>query len=117
MTVEDYIAAAPADVQGRLLQLRECIRATAPEAEERVSYGMPYYRYQGRPLVYFGLWKKHIGLYALSSTVLEAHQRELQGYVMEKGTIQLPLKEDLPLALVTSLLAAQRQFLDDSARR
>lgn len=115
MTVEDYIAAAPSDVQGRLRQLRECIRATAPEAEERTSYGMPYYRYKGRPLVYFGLWKKHIGLYALATPVLQAH--ELQGYVMEKGTIQLPLREELPLALVISLITAQRQFLDDSVRR
>ena len=61
-TVDDYIAQAPTEVQDKLLELRAVIRTTAPGAQERISYGMPYYEYKGR-LVYFQLWKKHIGFY------------------------------------------------------
>ena len=40
--VEAYIAAAPEAARPMLRQLRQLIRSTAPAAEERLSYGMPY---------------------------------------------------------------------------
>ena len=54
--VDEYIAQAPDEAQEKLQELRAVIKAAAPEAEERISYGMPYYYYKGR-LVYFQLWK------------------------------------------------------------
>ena len=51
-----YIAQAPKEVQEKLKELRAVIKDAAPNAEERISYGMPYYDYNGR-LVYFQLWK------------------------------------------------------------
>jgi uncharacterized protein YdhG (YjbR/CyaY superfamily) len=103
--VDEYVARAPKELQGRLTELRATIRAAAPDAQERISYGMPYYEYKGR-LVYFQLWKKHIGLYALTDPI-EEHESELRGYVTSKGTIRLPLDEELPLALITRLVKAQ----------
>jgi len=50
--VDEYIAKAPKEVRGKLKELRAIIKSAAPKAEERISYGMPYYRYKGR-LVYF----------------------------------------------------------------
>jgi uncharacterized protein YdhG (YjbR/CyaY superfamily) len=104
--VDEYIAQAPADLQPRLHELRKTIKAAAPDARERISYGMPYYEYKGR-LVYFQLWKKHIGLYALAAPVLEAHKAELEGYLMPRGTVRLPLDEALPVDLVSRLVRAQ----------
>ena len=60
--VSEYIAKAPKEVQGKLKELRAVIRSAAPKAEERISYGMPYYGYKGR-LVYFAFAKAHLGLY------------------------------------------------------
>ena len=54
--VDEYIALAPKEVQAKLKELRATIMAAAPNAQERISYGMPYYYYKGR-LVYFGLSK------------------------------------------------------------
>ena len=51
-TVDEYIAQAPKEVQVKLQELRATIKAAAPLAQERMSYGMPYYEYKGR-LVYF----------------------------------------------------------------
>jgi len=50
--VDSYIKAAPQAVRDKLAQLRTLIKAAAPKAEERISYGMPYYGYEGR-LAYF----------------------------------------------------------------
>jgi uncharacterized protein YdhG (YjbR/CyaY superfamily) len=104
--VEEYIERAPEEVQDRLRELRATIRAAAPDAQERISYGIPFYEYKGR-LVYFGHAKKHIGLYGITSPVQEDHADELKGYATSKGTIQLPLKEELPVALVRKLVEAQ----------
>ena len=57
--VEAYIAAAPEEVREKLREMRATIRAVAPKAEEKISYGMPYYGYKGR-LAYFRLNKAHI---------------------------------------------------------
>ena len=43
--VDEYIASAPKEVQGKLTQLRKAIKEAAPTAVERISYGMPYYDY------------------------------------------------------------------------
>lgn len=112
-SVDEYIALAPEELQARLKELRATITASAPNVEERMSYGMPTYNYKGR-LVYFSLWKKHIGLYALSPSVLEAHKSELEGYVTPKGTVQLPLDEELPITLIESLVKAQAKKNDEA---
>jgi uncharacterized protein YdhG (YjbR/CyaY superfamily) len=115
-SVDEYIAQTPKEAQGRLQALRSAILETVPEAKERISYGMPFYEYKGR-LVYFQLWKKHIGLYAITAPVLEQHKSELVGYVMSKGTVRLPLDEELPIALVKKLVAAQARANDEAGKR
>src|SRR5438309_8989620 len=114
--VDDYIALAPEELQGRLQRLRSTIVAAAPGAEERISYGMPYYYYKGR-LVYFQLWPKHIGIYALAKPVLEEYQSELDGYVMNKGSVRFPLDEELPVGLIEKLVKAQVKQKDEAEKK
>jgi uncharacterized protein YdhG (YjbR/CyaY superfamily) len=104
-TVDEYISEAPAAVRARLKQLRAVIRKTAPKAEERISYGMPYYGYKGR-LAYFRLAKEHIGLY-IPTPVLREHLQELKGYSTSEATIRFPLDKKLPLALIKKLVKAR----------
>jgi uncharacterized protein YdhG (YjbR/CyaY superfamily) len=113
--VDDYIAQAPKEVQEKLQELRAVIRTTAPGAEERISYGMPSYDYKGR-LVYFQLWKKHIGLY-VPTPVVEEHQSELKGYETTRATIRFPLDEELPLALIKKLVQARVRKNDEAEKK
>jgi uncharacterized protein YdhG (YjbR/CyaY superfamily) len=105
--VDEYIAQAPEEAQVKLQELRAVIKATVPEAEERISYGMPYYYYKGR-LVYFQLWKKHIGFY-VPTPIVEEHKNELQGYETTDATIRFPLNEKLPVDLIKNLVAARKK--------
>jgi uncharacterized protein YdhG (YjbR/CyaY superfamily) len=114
--VDEYIALAPVEARARLKELRATIMAAAANAQERISYGMPFYEYKGR-LIYFQLWKEHIGLYGLSTPTLEQHERELRGYVTSKGTVRLPLAEELPTALIKSLVEAQAKNNEETAKR
>ena len=113
--VDEYIAQAPTEVQDMLKELRAVIRTAAPGAEERISYGMPYYEYKGR-LVYFQLWKKHIGFY-VPTPIVEEHTSELQGYETTKATIRFPLDEQLPLALIEQLVKARVRMNDEAEKK
>lgn len=98
--VDAYIAAAPKAAQPLLRQLRAAIKAEAPNATERLSYGMPYYDLDGR-LVYFALHAKHIGLYPVGHA---DRATELEKYLTGKGTLQLPLDQPLPIAAIRRLV-------------
>ncbi len=78
---------------------------TPPDAEERLSYDMPYYAWNGR-LAYFSIWKEHIGLY-VPTPVIEEHAAELAGYETNKATVRLPLRKKLPVALIRKLITAR----------
>ena len=105
-TVDAYIATAPKEVRGKLKELRAAIKGSAPDAAERISYGMPYYHYKGR-LAYFSFWREHIGLY-LPTPVIEEHKRELKGYETSTATVRFPLGKKLPTLLIKKLIRARK---------
>ena len=102
-TVDAYIASFPAEVASLLVQLRALVRETAPGAEESMSYGMPAYKLNGRPLIYFAAFKKHIGLYATPSGNA-AFAEELSNYKQGRGSVQFPLNEPLPFDLIARIV-------------
>jgi uncharacterized protein YdhG (YjbR/CyaY superfamily) len=108
--VDRYIAKAPAETHAGLARMREAIRATAPTAVESVAYGMPAYKYEGKPLVYFAAAKQHVGLYGPAVVEFEG---ELKGYSTSKGTVRFPLGKPVPVALVKKLVKARMAAIDD----
>src|SRR6185436_15384948 len=111
VSVDAYISDAPKEIQGKLKELRRAIRSTAPDALEKISYGMPYYGYKGR-LAYFALAKKHIGVY-IPSPIIEDFKSELKGYETSKATVRFPLEKKLPLGLIRKMIRA-RMILNDA---
>ncbi len=101
-TIDEYIAGFPAEVQALLQEMRTTIRATAPEATEAISYRMPTFKLHGI-LVHFAAFKNHIGFYPVPSG-LEAFKEELAAYKGGKGSVQFPLDQPLPLALVEKIV-------------
>ena len=100
--VDEYLLGFPEEVKLKLEQLRQTISKAAPAAGEMISYGMPGYQYYGM-LVYFAGYKNHIGFYA-TPTGHDAFKKELSVYKEEKGSVQFPLTEKLPLSLVTKIV-------------
>jgi len=97
--IDGYISSFPDEVQNLLRQVREVIRQAAPDAEECIAYGMPAFKTNGKPLVYFAAFAGHIGFYALPTGHKE-FASELSGYKQGKGSVQFPLGQPLPLDLV-----------------
>lgn len=109
--VDEYIKNAPENVQEKLNELRKTIKETCPLAVEGISYEMAGFKYLGRPLIYFAPWKNHIGIYALPANI-EEYKDDLKDYVTSKGTIQIPLDQKLPLALIKKLVKSQMQKIE-----
>jgi uncharacterized protein YdhG (YjbR/CyaY superfamily) len=100
--INEYIAVFPQNIQKLLQQIRSIIQKAAPEATEAISYAMPTFKLNGI-LVHFAAFQNHIGFYALPSGN-EAFQKELSAYKTGKGSIQFPLDEPLPEALITKIV-------------
>lgn len=100
-SVDGYIRQFPVPVQKLLKQMRQAIRKAAPKATEKIAYGMPAFFLEGN-LVYFAAAKKHIGFYP-GSVGVAAFEPKLDKYQWSKGTIQFPLDQPLPLALVAQI--------------
>ncbi len=98
-TVDEYISSFPLAVQTLLKKIRAVVKKYAPEAVESVSYGMPAYKINGKPLVYFAGYKNHIGFYA-TPTGHEAFVEELSPYKQGKGSVQFPLDKPMPYELM-----------------
>lgn len=101
-TTDAYIAAFPPAVQKVLQQLRAAIKRAAPEATEKISYGMPAFELHGN-LVYFAGYRQHIGFYA-TPTGHAAFAKELARYKTGKGSVQFPLAEPLPIRLIEKMI-------------
>jgi uncharacterized protein YdhG (YjbR/CyaY superfamily) len=105
--VDTFLAGLPGEKREALDDLRRVIAAAAPEAVEGIAYGVPAFRYRGRPLVSFGAGKDHCSFYVQSPAVMEAHRDELAPYDTAKGTIRFTPDRPLPASLVTKLVKAR----------
>jgi len=102
-SVDGCIANFPAAIQKLMKQVRATIKKAAPEAEESIGYGMPAYKLNGKPLVYFSGFKNHIGFYA-TPTGHAAFRKEFAKYKQGKGSVQFPIDEPLPLKLIEKIV-------------
>jgi uncharacterized protein YdhG (YjbR/CyaY superfamily) len=102
-TINEYIKTFPDDVQIILEKISQTIQEAAPKATEGISYGIPTFKLNGKPLVYFAAWKNHIGFYPTPSAA-KVFKRELSVYKQGKGSVQFPLDKPIPYRLVNKIV-------------
>lgn len=102
-TVDKYIDRFDGNVKSRLLAIRKLVLVEVPEAVESISYGMPAYKLNGRPLVYFAGYEHHIGFYATPNGH-DAFKAEFAKYKQGKGSVQFPNDQPLPVDLIKRVI-------------
>jgi uncharacterized protein YdhG (YjbR/CyaY superfamily) len=98
-TIDEYIAGFPVATQTVMRELRALIRSVAPDATETISYAIPTFDLNGRHLVHFAGYERHIGFYPIPSGI-EAFKEQLKPYKQGKGSVQFPLGRPLPKDLI-----------------
>ncbi len=100
-SVEEYFSWFSPEIQAKLQQIRDTLRAALPEAKEVISYHMPAFK-TSEVLVYYAAAKSHLGYYPTNSGV-EEFKKELAEFVTSKGAIQFPYDRELPLELIAQI--------------
>lgn len=98
-TIDDYIDGFPPQTQDVLQELRRRIGAIVQDGEESISYGVPTVKVDGRPVVYFAGFTKHVSLYPVTGTD-EDLERAVAPYRGGRGTVRFPLSRPVPYDLV-----------------
>lgn len=117
MAVRAYFAALPPGARRELRKLRATIRAAVPGSVEGFSYRMPMFRLDGRVLVWYAAFARHIGLYPIGAAIRRAHAAELKTYGASTGTIRFPMTAPPSAALVQRLVKARAAELRTKKRK
>jgi uncharacterized protein YdhG (YjbR/CyaY superfamily) len=101
-TIDEYIAGFEDDIQKTLQEIRNFIKSVAPEATEKISYGIPTFYLNGN-LVHFAAFKDHYGFYPTPSGIDE-FEKELAPYRSGKGTLRFPVNKPLPWKIIKKVI-------------
>jgi uncharacterized protein YdhG (YjbR/CyaY superfamily) len=102
-SIDDYIAGFPPETQKALQEVRALIRGLAPDATETISYAIPTFDLNGRHLVHFAGFARHVGFYPIPSGI-EAFKEELAAYKQGRGSVQFPLDKPMPMDLIRRIV-------------
>ncbi len=114
--VDEYISAFPIKTQEKLEALRNLVFKHAEYASEAISYGMPAYKLNGKPLIYFGGYTKHIGVYA-TPNAHNQFKKELSAYKQGKGSVQFRLDKLLPIELITAMIVFNIDRIENKEKK
>lgn len=101
-TITSYIAKQEVKQREVLEKIRKLIKSLLPNAEEKMSYGVPSFRWQKKSILY-AAFKNHIGLYP-EPEIIEHFKNELENYETAKGTIKFSLDKAIPYDLIRSIV-------------
>ena len=114
-SIDEYIATFPPGVRKILEDVRKTIRTAAPTAGEAIKYRMPTFTLNGN-MVHFAAYTRHVGFYPTPSAI-EKFSRELSAWKGAKGSVQFPLDEPMPLALISRIVRFRVKEQLELARR
>ena len=106
--IDQYIANFPENVQESLFAIRALISKLVPGATETINYQIPTFKLNGKNLVHFAGYDKHIGFYPGASGIAN-FEKELSSYKHAKGSVQFPLSQPVPFELIEKIVTFRMQ--------
>jgi uncharacterized protein YdhG (YjbR/CyaY superfamily) len=113
--IDEILSSFSDDKRAVLQTLRETIAAAAPDAVEGISYGLPAFRYRGRPLVSYHASKGHCAFFPMSPAVLDRHRDKLAEFELAKGTIRFSPDRPIPAEIVAAIVRERVAETDAAA--
>lgn len=110
--VKEYIANSAEEARSIMEELREIIKNTVPEAEERIAWNVPNYK-MNKVLTGFAVYSKHVSL-GFSENGLTDEERKMfesAGYKTGKATVQIKFNQIVPSELIKKVLVSHAEML------
>ena len=114
---DEYLNGASTEQRKVLERVAEQIRKAAPDTEEVISYGIPTFKYRGKPLLYFAAHKQHCSLYPVTEAMLEACGDDIRPRQTGKGTIRFTPDDPLPPRVLSKLAKVRVREIDEAKKR
>ena len=102
--IDEYISNFTDDQKAYLKKARKVIKKTVPDAQEKISYGIPTFSLNGKNLVHIAAYEGHYAFYPGAASIT-AFASELKPYETSKGTIRFPLGKPVPYDLIKKITA------------
>lgn len=100
-----HIARFPSHIQEKLKALHAFIEQNLPEPTQKMAYGIPTFQLNGKNIIHYAGYSKHIGLYPGAKGIAAfAAEFEARGYRYSKGAVQFPVSQALPFELVSAII-------------
>jgi uncharacterized protein YdhG (YjbR/CyaY superfamily) len=109
---DEYLETVPDPQKAELERIRAFVRRTVPEAEEAISYGLPAFKYMGRPLLGFRASKNHLSVFPFSPDAIDAAHAALAGFDISKGTVRFTPEKPVPDAALAQMLRRRLEEIE-----
>lgn len=106
-SVDEYLTSLDAPKGMTLSAILDVITAQFPGATVKLAWNVPQVQIDGAYVFGVSAAKNHLTLAPWSADVLAAFADRLEGYVVNKGTFQIPVDWSVDQALVRDLVQAR----------
>jgi uncharacterized protein YdhG (YjbR/CyaY superfamily) len=104
--IDDYLDKCSGLEKLEIEKIRLIVNKEVPEAQEVITYGMPGFKYKGKYLLAFNIFKDHIGLFPTAGPI-DALKDKLTDFKTSKGGIQFTPQKPIPESLIKEILFAR----------
>lgn len=109
--IDNYFEKIGNDEAAELERIRKIIKAVTPECEEVIDYGMPAFKYKGKYLMGFCVFKHHMSLFPTPGPI-NSMRSKLGCFKLSKGSIQFTLDNIIPESIIRKLVLYRIDEID-----
>ena len=110
-SIDEYLENFSGETRQKLDAIRNLIRQLVPDSQEKISYGIPATTLDGKYLVYFAGYDRHISIYPVPSVRDETLQKGIETHRAGKGTLKFELDKPLPIEFIKGIILAHVERL------
>ena len=114
-TIDEYINNCEPDIQGSLHSIRSIILSECPNAEEKISYQIPTFKYL-YSLVGFGTSKKGISFYTMNPKLVEKLSSNWENISYNGSTLYFKSDEEIPEQVIREIVRFRMEENEERAR-
>lgn len=112
-SLAEFLAPIDATKQKTVKAILKAVQTRYPKAEVVIAWNQPMVKYRGKYIFGLSVAAKHILIAPFNADVIDQFRPRLEGYKMNKKTIQVPVDWKVDTKLVQDLAAASYAAVKD----